>query len=134
MLTFIATEKRVKDKKFFYQDFLMDVPCDNDYPVVELKYVNSIANCASFDEKDNLLDYIDGKVRTISFKYLHNLLDIREWEKIFEIISNFKKLIIVDDIEIVNIEVSPMKDFYLKIYYVNLSKYVSCYVYNPKTI
>ena len=124
----------MKDKKVFYQDFLMDIPCEKDYPIVKLKYIDSIYNYASFDEKDNLLDYIDGKIRTISLGYLHNLLEEKEWHILYEMVKKFHKLIIVDDIFVINEEVKPIKDFYLKVYYYNLNIYVDCYVFKSTAV
>ena len=49
----------MKDKKIFYQDFLMEIPCKNDYPNVKLKYINSISNLTNFNEPDNLLGLIN---------------------------------------------------------------------------
>lgn len=124
----------MKDKKVFYQDFLMDIPCEKDYPIVKLKYIDSIYNYASFDEKDNLLDYIDGKIRTISLGYLHNLLEEKEWHILYEMVKKLHKLIIVDDIFIINEEVKPIKDFYLKVYFYNLNIYVDCYVFKSTAV
>lgn len=118
--------------KIFYQDFLMDFSKDdNDNPIVELKYLDSMEGFLPISTKYNLFDVVNGMNRFISFQYLHNLLNKDEWDLLFKKCSKCDKVLLIDDIEILNNEVIEMKNFYLKVYYLNLLKYNSCtYIYS----
>ena len=118
--------------KIFYQDFLMDFSKDdNDNPIVKLKYLDSMEEFLPISTKYNLLDIVNGMNRFISFQYLHNLLNKDEWDLLFEKCSKCDKVLLIDDIKILNNEVVEMKKFYLKVYYLNLLKYNPCtYIYS----
>ena len=118
--------------KIFYQDFLMDFSKDdNDNPIVELKYLDSMEGFLPISTKYNLFDVVNGMNRFISFQYLHNLLNKDEWDLLFKKCLKCDKVLLIDDIKILNNEVVEMKKFYLKVYYLNLLKYNSCtYIYS----
>lgn len=111
--------------KILYQDFLMDFSKDeNDNPIVDLQYIDSIEGFYPISVDYNLFD-INGMNRFVSFQYLHNLLKKEDWNMLFKKCSKCDKVILVDDIKILNDEVFEMKKFYLKVYYLNLLKYNS---------
>ncbi len=116
--------------KTFYQDFLMDFSKDeNDNPIVELKYLDSMNEFMPISVEYNLFD-INGMNRYVSFQYLHNLFNKTEWELLFKRCAKCAKVLLVDDIKIFNKEVIEIKNFYLKVYYLNLLKYNSfTYIY-----
>ncbi len=120
--------------KVFYQDFLMDFPYDkNEYPLVDIKYVDNISHAQEYGQPYNLFDVAYGYYRTISFQYLHDCLDKEKWFKIFECIAKLDGVILVDDIIVINDEVREMKEFYLKVYYWNLRQYnQNIYVYRKQ--
>lgn len=119
----MVTQIDMKDK-VFYQDFLMEIPTTNDeFPDVELQYVESLEGFSDILDEYNLFDCMLGKIRTISFQRLHNMLAKNEWEHIFDLASKCDKVILIDDILIKNEEVRSIKEFYLKVYYLNLKKY-----------
>ena len=104
-------------EKDFFQDFLFeDLPVDEyDNPIVVIEYFA--------DNDSHLLD-----PEIISFDRLLRLNKRSEWDTLHEKILN-KTVIIQDDVTIINEELSPYKDFYLKAYYHDLSKYAkNCYV------
>lgn len=106
--------------KYFYQDFLMNFPYDdNEFPVIDLKYINDISNAQKYGEPYNLFDFSNGYVRYFSFTELHELEKESDWNNIFSKILEFDSVIIIDDLKIKNIEVISMKEFYLKVYYWN---------------
>ena len=103
------------DNKVFFQDHLFeDLPVDQyDNPVVTMCLV-----------PDNL----KSKCLSVSLDTLFRLNTKKEWERLINNITN-KIVCIVDDVPIDNDEVKPYKEFYLKTYYFNLSKYCrTCYV------
>ncbi len=120
--------------KVFYQDFLMDFPYDkNEYPLVDIKYVDNISHAQEYGQPYNLFDVAYGYYRIISFQYLHNCLDKEKWLEIFERIAKLDGIILVDDIIVINDEVREMKEFYLKAYYWNLRQYnQNIYVYRKQ--
>lgn len=117
--------------KILYQDFLMDFSKDeNDNPVVDLQYIDSIEGFYPISVDYNLFD-LNGMNRFVSFQYLHNLLKKEDWNMLLKKCSKCDKVLLVDDIKILNDEVFEMKKFYLKLYYLNLLKYnSSTYIYS----
>lgn len=104
--------------KIFFQDYLFeDLPVDKyDNPIVTV-------NVMPADLKSECV--------SVSLDKLFRLNTKKEWEKFIGNISN-KNVCIVDDVPIVNEEVKPYKEFYLKTYYFNLSRYCkTCYVDKP---
>lgn len=119
MSTFIVMVNQIMSN-YFYQDYLMNFPYDdNEFPIVELKYINDINNVQKFNEPYNLFDFSYGYIRYFNFSELHELEKESEWNDIFLKITKFESVIIVDDLPIKNNEVKDMKEFYLKVYYWN---------------
>lgn len=119
MSTFIVMVNQIMSK-YFYQDYLMDFPYDdNEFPIVELKYIRDIKDVQKFNEPYNLFDFSYGYKRYFNFSELHELEKESEWNDIFLKITKFESVIIVDDLPIKNNEVKDMKEFYLKVYYWN---------------
>lgn len=103
--------------KVFFQDHLFkDLPVDKyDNPIVTMIAVPT-------DIKSDCI--------RVSLDTLFRLNTEKEWEKLRSKISN-KVVCIIDDVPLDNEEMKPYKDFYLKAYYFNLSKYCRiCYVDN----
>lgn len=104
----------------------MDFPYDdNEFPVVDLKYINDINSAQKFNEPYNLFDFSFGYKRYFNFSELHELEKESEWNDIFLKITKFESVIIVDDLPIKNDEVKSMKEFYLKVYYWNFLQHNS---------
>ncbi len=120
--------------KIFYQDFLMNFPYDeHEFPKVDIEYTNDLFGAEQYGIPYNLFDIQNGYNRYISFQLLHNATKISFWNKLFYDISSFDRIILIDDININNIEVNEMKDFYLKAYYWNLKQYnKNVYIYKQQ--
>lgn len=120
--------------KIFYQDFLMDFPYDeNEYPIVEIRYVDDISHIQEYGQSYNLFDVEYGYYRTISFQYLHDCLKVEKWSEIFNCVATLDGVILVDDIIVMNDEVKELKEFYLKTYYWNLKQHnPNIYVYQKQ--
>jgi len=110
----------------------MDFPYDSfGYPIIDIELINDVNSCADINDEYNLFDYSNGVNRTISFQYLHDLVNEDLWQKLFTIVEKVNSVIIIDDIIIKNDEVKCMKDFYLKVYYYNLKKHNNkTYIYS----
>ncbi len=117
--------------KYFYQDFLMEFPKDeNDYPIVQLKYLDSKDDFFPLSVDYTLFDF-DKVKRYISFQQLHDTLDKIKWDVVLDKCSKCDVLLLIDDIKITNDELIEMKNFYLKVYYFNLLKYnKNTYIYS----
>ncbi len=102
----------MSEKKCFFQDFLLEnMPVDEwDYPDVEVKMCDDYNNTVS---SSDMIIYFDRLLRMNKKK---------EWEALFSKVKD-KKIFIIDDVPITNGEVRPIKDFYLGVYYYNLSKH-----------
>ena len=101
--------------KVFFQDHLFeDLPVDKyDNPMVTVNVMPA---------------ELKSECVSVSLDKLFRLNTKKEWGRLISNITN-KNVCIVDDVPIVNEEVKPYKEFYLKTYYFNLSKYCrTCYV------
>lgn len=101
--------------KLFYQDFLF-----RDLPVDEQE--NLLIDIEYYDENS------ESRTKKISFDKLIRMNRLDEWNKLYSEICG-KTVVIIDDVIIINNELSGYKDFYLKTYYYNISKFCNkCYV------
>ena len=96
--------------KVFFQDFLFEnMPVDEqDYPSIGLQYL---------PEGTNISDY-----KIVSFDAMLRMNKRSEWNDLFKRVED-KDICIIDDVPMENDEMGSYKDFYLKAYYYNLSKY-----------
>ena len=107
------------EERYFFQDFLLE-----DMPVDEHDYPNVLIKTYSNYNTESIFDAI------ISFDKLLRMNKHYEWDALFSEIKG-KKILINDDVPISNSEVKLFKDFYLGVYYFNLSKYCEeCMVLN----
>ena len=101
--------------RIFFQDYLFeDLPVDKyDNPMVTVNLMPEDLKTACV---------------SVSLDKLFRINTKKEWERLISNVSN-KSVCIVDDVPVVNEEVRPYKEFYLKTYYFNLSKHCKiCYV------
>ncbi len=100
----------MNDKKVFFQDFLLeDMPVnEQEYPDVQIKTCGEISETSS-----NL---------KISLDKLLRMNKKTEWDSLFAKVKD-KNILINDDVCITNHEVDCYKEFYLGVYYYNLSKH-----------
>jgi hypothetical protein len=108
------------EERYFFQDFLLeDMPVDEqDYPDVIIQTYND------YNSIESISDMI------ISFDKLLRMNKKTEWNTLFSTIKG-KKVLINDDVPISNSEVKPIKEFYLGVYFYNLSKHCEeCKVLN----
>ena len=89
--------------KLFYQDFLF-----RDLPVDEQE--NLLIDIEYYDENS------ESRTKKISFDKLIRMNRLDEWNKLYSEICG-KTVVIIDDVIIINNELSGYKDFYLKTYY-----------------
>ncbi len=96
--------------KVFFQDFLFEnMPVDEqDYPSIGLQYL---------PEEADISDY-----KIVSFDTMLRMNKRSEWNNLFKQVED-KNVCIKDDVLMENDEMKSYKDFYLKAYYYNLSKY-----------
>ncbi len=114
----------MQKNKYFYQDYLMDFPYDNnEFPLVTINYINTLEYAQEFDIPFNLFDLPGKYYRYLSFQFLHDQKEKEKWEELFKQVKKLDGVIIVDDINIWNKEVYSMKEFYLKVYYWNIKQY-----------
>lgn len=103
------------EKRVFFQDFIFeDLPVDEyDNPAVTI---------------DEIFDITTSEIIRVSLDRLLRMNKKQEWDDLYSRISGCVA-VIIDDLQLLNDEIRPYKEFYLKSYYYNLSKYAKkCFV------
>lgn len=102
---------------YFFQDFLFeDLPVnEQDYPDVEIIMISK-----------DIAQTMNAEM--LSLDYLLRCNKEKEWDDIFEKIKD-KDVLIIDDIKLINQEMKPYKDFYLRTYCYNIERHCrKCFV------
>ena len=108
----------MSDKVFFQDHLFENLPVDKDEsPAVNIMYLP-----AGFEDK----------CTKISLDKLLRLKTDKEWKRLYDLVSG-KTVCIIDDVPIDNEELIPYKDFYVKVYLSNLSRYCQkCFFDNKR--